>query len=168
MSISKLPWAYSLKLTNIDAVWNNVDRFNANIVAAKRGLTVVEHKEDTCENYASTITVEVTTNTGSTAVATTVMRGEIHIVRVNNYWIDIVPTGEYFLFCDHLDRPGLIGDVGSITGAANINISNMHVGRLQPRGKAMMILALDEPVPEKNQQELLSINGMYSAKLVKL
>ncbi|MDI6814645.1 MAG: phosphoglycerate dehydrogenase [Dehalococcoidales bacterium] len=145
-----------------------VSLVNANIVAARHGLTVVEQKEATCENYASLITVTVTTSTEVITVAGTVMRGEPHIVRVNNYWIDIVPTGGYFLFSDHRDRPGLIGAVGKITGDADINISAMHLGRLKPRGQALMILALDEPLPKEQRQQILSIPDVYTAKLVKL
>jgi len=145
-----------------------INLVNANIVAARRGLAVLEQKEATCENYASLITVEVTTSAGVTTVAGTVMREESHIVRVNNYWIDIVPTGGYFLFSDHRDRPGLIGAVGKIAGDADINISAMHVSRLKPRGQALMILALDEPLPEEQRQQLLSLPDVYTAKLVKL
>jgi D-3-phosphoglycerate dehydrogenase len=145
-----------------------INLVNANIVAARRGLSVVEQKEPTCENYASLVTIEATTSTGATAVAGTVMRKEVHIVRVNNYWFDIVPTGGYFLFCDHRDRPGLIGAVGKVTGDADINISAMHVSRLKPRGQALMILAVDEPLPEEHCQQLLSIPDIYTAKVVKL
>ncbi len=145
-----------------------VNLVNANIIAARRGLTVVEQKEATCENYASLITIEVTTSAGVTTVAGTVLHGESHIVRVDSYWIDIEPTGGYFLFSNHLDRPGLIGTVGKIAGDADINISAMHVSRLKPRGQALMILALDEPLPEEQQQQLLSIPDVYSAKSVKL
>ncbi len=145
-----------------------VNLVNANIVAARRGLTVVEHKEATCENYTSLITAEVTTSTGATTVSTTVMRGETHIVRVNSYWIDIIPDGGYFLFSEHLDRPGLIGAVGKITGDANINISYMHLGRLKPRGQALMILALDESLGEEQQQQILALPGVDTAKVVKL
>ncbi|MFC2013706.1 phosphoglycerate dehydrogenase [Chloroflexota bacterium] len=145
-----------------------VNLVNANIVAAKRGLTVVEQKEATCENYTSLITVEVTTSDGVTTVAGTVLHGESHIVRFDNYWIDIVPTGGYFLFSDHQDRPGLIGAAGKITGDADINISAMHLSRLKSRGQALMILALDEPLPDEQQQEILSLPDVHSAKLVKL
>jgi len=145
-----------------------VNLVNVSIVAARRGLMIVEQKEATCENYASLITVVATTTAGVTTVAGTVMRGESHIVRVNNYWIDIVPTGGYFLFSDHRDRPGLIGAVGKITGDADINISYMHLSRLKPRGQALMILALDEPLPEQQRQQILSLPDVYSAKLVKL
>ncbi|MBI4283276.1 MAG: phosphoglycerate dehydrogenase [Chloroflexi bacterium] len=145
-----------------------VNLVNANIVASRRGLTVVEQKEATCENYASLITLAVTTSTGVTTVAATVMRGETHIVRVNDYWIDIVPSGGYFLFSDHLDRPGLIGAVGKITGDANINISAMYLGRLKARGQALMVLVLDEPLPEEQQQQILALPGVDTVKLVRL
>jgi D-3-phosphoglycerate dehydrogenase len=145
-----------------------VNIVNANIVAARRGLTMVEQKDTTCENYTSLITVEASTNAGVTTAAGTVIRSEVHIVRVDNYWIDIVPTGGYFLFCDHRDRPGLIGAVGKITGDADINISFMHLSRLKPRGQALMILALDEPLPEEQCQQILSLPDIYTAKVVKL
>ena len=145
-----------------------VNLVNADIVATRRGLAVVEQSEAICENYASLITVEVATSTGTTAVAGTVIRGETHIVRFNNYWVDIVPTGGYFLFSDHLDRPGLIGAVGKLTGDADINISAMHLSRLKPRGEALMILALDEPLPEEQQHQMLSIPGVHTVEVVKL
>ena len=145
-----------------------VNLVNANVIAARRGLSVVEQKEATCENYTSLITTEVTTSIDSVIVATTVVRGETHIVRINSYWIDIYPSEGYFLLSDHLDRPGLLGAVGKITGDANINISAMHVGRLKPRGEALMILLLDELLPEETQQQILSIPDIYTAKVVKL
>ncbi len=145
-----------------------VNLVNASVVAAQRGLTVVEQKEATCENYASLITLKVTTSDGTTTVAGTVIRGESHIVRINDYWIDIIPTGGYFLLSDHQDRPGLIGAVGKITGDADINISYMHLSRLKLRGQALMILALDEPLLEEQRQKILSIPNVSTAKLVKL
>jgi D-3-phosphoglycerate dehydrogenase len=145
-----------------------VNLVNANLVAARRGLAVIEQKEITCENYASLITVEATTSAVLTTVAGTVMRKESHIVRVNNYWIDIVPAEGYFLFLDHRERPGLMGAVGKITGDADINISSMNVSRLKPRGQALAVLALDDPLPEEQQQQILAIPDMYNVKLVNL
>jgi len=151
--------------------WVSEERINivnANIIAQKRGLKVTEHKNPVCENYASLITVSVTTSAGVTTVAGTVMRGELHIVRVNDYWIDLVPKEGYFLFSDHRDRPGLIGAVGMVTGNADINISFMQVSRLKPRGQALMVLGLDESLSEEQIQQLLSIPDVYTAKVVKL
>ncbi len=146
-----------------------VNIINCNVIAAKRGLTIIEEKETTCANYASLLTIEITTTTGAWTVAGTIMNSESHIVRVNDYWLDIVPTpGAYFLFSDHRDRPGFIGAVGKITGDANVNISSMHLGRLKPRGQALLVLSLDEPLPEKAQQQILALPDVASVKLVAL
>jgi D-3-phosphoglycerate dehydrogenase len=145
-----------------------VNLVNATLIAAQRGIKILEQKETTCENYASLITLEAITDAGITIVAGTVLRGETHIVRINDFWPDIVPTGGYFLFSDHRDRPGLIGAVGTITGKADINISSMQLARLQPRGQALMILALDEALPEEQIQEILALSDVHTAKVVKL
>ncbi len=140
---------------------------NASIVAQERGLKVAEQKSATCENYSSLITLEVTTHTETTIVAGTLIREEPHFVRVNNYWLDIVPTEGYWLFSNHPDRPGLIGQVGAITGAANVDISSMQVARLAPHGRALMVLGLDEPLSEEDQHKILAIPDVHSVRMVK-
>jgi D-3-phosphoglycerate dehydrogenase len=112
--------------------------------------------------------MEAVTSEGTTTVSGSVMRDETHIVQVNQFWIDIVPTGGYFLFCDHRDRPGLIGAVGKITGDADINISYMHLSRLKARGEALMILALDEPLPEAQRKQILALKDVFTVRVVKI
>ena len=145
-----------------------VNIVNADVVARKRGLRIIEEKGEGVEPYPSLLTVRVATSAGETLVAGTVIRGESHIVRVNEFWLDIVPTGGYFLFCDHRDRPGLIGAVGNITGRAEINIHSMQLFRLEPRGKALMVLGLDAPLPEEQKREILALADVHAVKLVKL
>jgi D-3-phosphoglycerate dehydrogenase / 2-oxoglutarate reductase len=145
-----------------------VNLVNANLIAARRGLTVVEQKDPTCQNYASLITAEVGTSSGSTEISGTVLRNEPHIVRVNSYWVDFVPSEGAFLFVDHRDRPGLIGAVGNVTGSMDVNISAMHVSRQKARGQALMILDLDERLPEEARQKILAIPDVYTAKVIKL
>jgi len=145
-----------------------VNLVNVGFIAAQRGLKISEEKEATCQNYSNLLTLEVNTNVGTTTISGTVRDSELHIVQFNDFWMDIVPSGGYFLFCDHVDQPGLVGTIGNITGKADINISSMHLSRLQPRGKALMILALDESLGEEHLQEILALPGIYSAKAVKL
>ena len=73
-----------------------VNLINADFLAAQRGLSVVEQKTPTCQNYASMINVEVTTSPGKITVSGTVLRNETHIVQYNDYWIDIEPSGSLF------------------------------------------------------------------------
>ena len=42
-----------------------------------------------------------------------------------------------------------MGRVGTLLGEHDVNISSMQVGRLHPRGEALMILTLDDPVPDE-------------------
>jgi D-3-phosphoglycerate dehydrogenase len=96
------------------------------------------------------------------------MRGETHIVRVNDYWLDMVPSVPYLLFIEHRDRPGMIGTVGTITGVRDINISFMEVGRQAPRGRAMMVLGLDDSMPPSVQAEIAAVPDIYNVRLVSL
>jgi D-3-phosphoglycerate dehydrogenase len=90
--------------------------------------------------------LRVETSDGPRVFSGTVLRDEPHIVEADGYWVDFVPAGP-LLFTYHRDRPGMIGRVGTLLGAGDVNISGMHVGRLAPRERAMMVLTLDDPVP---------------------
>ncbi|MDP2719036.1 MAG: phosphoglycerate dehydrogenase [Dehalococcoidia bacterium] len=145
-----------------------INLVNADTVAAGRGIKITEVKSSVCETYSSLITLKTFTGAGEITVAGTVLRGEPNIVRLNNYWIDIAPAEGYYLFSAHLDRPGLIGAVGNVTGKAGINISSMKVSRLKARGQALMVLGLDDALNEEQLKELLAVPDVYTAKVVKL
>ncbi|MSQ15576.1 MAG: phosphoglycerate dehydrogenase [Dehalococcoidia bacterium] len=151
-----------------NVIEERVTLVNANIVAANRGLKVIEQKGPIQENYQNLITVELQASDSTTEVAGTTMRGEIHIVRVDDYWLDIVPSSSYLLLCENQDTPGIIGAIGTILGKADINIAFMQVGRNNPRGKALMVLGLDEPIQESERQQIMSIHQISSVKQVKL
>ena len=150
------------------SVEERINLVNASMIAQNRGITITEHKETGCKNYASLITTEVSSNQGKITIGGTVMRDDPHIVRINNYWLDIKPGQGYLLFCDNMDRPGLIGQVGAITGKSNVNISSMHLSRLKPGGAALMILEMDEPLNEAQTEEIRNLPGVYSAVVAKL
>ena len=78
------------------------------------------------------------------------------------------PTTPYLLFIDNRDEPGSVGAVGTVAGRHNINISFMKVGRLSPRGRAMMVLGVDESVSLEVLEEIQSLPQVYSARLVEL
>jgi len=146
-----------------------VNIVNADIIASNRGLSVTEQKDSACENYANMVTVEVQTTSGGTLVAGSSLRGRTYLTRVDDYWLEIEPSGGYMLFTEHKDRPGMIGAVGTIIGDAAINISQMQVSLgIQHGGKAMMVLCLDEFLPAECYQRILAIPDMYRALMVKL
>jgi D-3-phosphoglycerate dehydrogenase len=145
-----------------------INLVNVGLIAAQHGLRISEEKEAVAQNFANLLTLQVNTTMVTTTISGTIRDNESHIVQVNDFRMDIVPGGNYFLFCDHLDRPRLVGAIGNITGKADINISSMHLSRLQPRGKALMILALDEPLREEDLRDIRTLPDVYSAKAVRL
>lgn len=146
-----------------------VNIVNADIIASRRGLKVTEQKDSAYENYTNMVTVEVNTTGASTLVGAVSLRGKTYLTRVNDYWLEIEPSDGYMLFTEHKDRPGMIGAVGTIIGDAGINISQMQVSLgLQPGGKAMMALCLNEPLTKDCYQRIKAIPDMYKALIVKL
>ncbi|MFQ5854743.1 MAG: phosphoglycerate dehydrogenase [Anaerolineae bacterium] len=144
-----------------------VNLVNAHVIAKTRGLSLIEEKHSGAEPFANVITLEVTANGQERSIAGTVMRGMPHVVRVDEYWIDLVPDG-YLLVCYNEDRPGMIGQVGTILGRGDINIAFMQVGRVVPRGRAMMVLGLDEPIPDPVLEQVLAVPGLYDVTQVKM
>ena len=145
-----------------------VNLINSARLAQERGLNVTEQQNAVAQEYSSLISVTLETPEGSVTLAGTSMRNEPHIVKFNEYWLDIVPNVPYLLFVDNQDQPGSIGAVGTLAGRHNINISFMEVGRLNLRGRAMMILGLDDAVPPEVMDEINALPHIYNARLVKL
>ena len=146
----------------------NVNLINAPVLARERGWNVTEQSNRMSREYASLISATLQTSNGSLTLAATSMRNETHIVKFNDYWMDIVPNTPYLLFVDNRDQPGSIGAVGTIAGRHNINISFMGVGRIQLRGQAMMVIGLDDPVPPHVMAEIRALSHISSARLATL
>ncbi len=152
----------------------NVNLINAPVLARERGWSVAEQSNRASREYASLISATLQTvseggaQNGSLTIAATSMRNETHIVKFNDYWMDIVPNTPYLLFVDNLDQPGSIGAVGTIAGRHNINISFMGVGRIRLRGQAMMVIGLDDPVPLPVMEEIRALSHISSARLATL
>ncbi|CAN5416916.1 phosphoglycerate dehydrogenase [soil metagenome] len=123
-----------------------VNLVNAGHLARARGIEVIERRAPDAGRHASLVTLSG--RSGSHAVGGTVAAGEPRLLRLADYWLDMAPA-RWMLVTRHRDRPGTIGSIGLILGEADVNISAMHLGRSGPRADALMILALDDPVPEQ-------------------
>jgi D-3-phosphoglycerate dehydrogenase / 2-oxoglutarate reductase len=147
----------------------HVSIVNANLVAEKRGLRVVERKDpEEGEGAANLVTLSVRTATGGTTVSGTFEHGHPHIVQVDELKVELAPEGGVLLFCDNQDRPGMIGAVGMKMRDFDINISAMKVGRRHARGRALMVLELDEAPTAEQVKEIEAIPNIFSARLVRI
>jgi D-3-phosphoglycerate dehydrogenase len=145
-----------------------VNLVNARVFAQQRGLEIVETKSTTPAHYTSLVRMTVNTRDDSTSVAGVISDGRANVVQIDEYELHLPPTPGYLLVTQHSDRPGIIGLVGTLLGEADINISSMQVGRRTPRGKALMLLSVDEPVPPAVVDRIRQVANMEAIKVVKL
>jgi len=62
----------------------------------------------------------------------------------------------------------MVGKIGSILGRHNVNIASMHVGRRTKRGRAIVVLLLDEDVSIEVIEEISKAVEADFARLVRL
>jgi D-3-phosphoglycerate dehydrogenase len=135
---------------------------NAPLIARDRGLRLNERSLPNLESYASMLVVRANTAEGPREFSGTTIHDQPYIVQTDGYGVSFNPGGP-LLLTYHRDQPGIIGRVGTLLGAANINISGMYVGRKAPREDAMMVLTIDEPVPEGVLEEVKQQPGVDRA-----
>ena len=161
----------------------HVNMINAQVLAKERGLEIVEQKSTTPAEFANQVTLRVIgddeTNSSLThderidALTGTVMQGEPRVVRVGRYWTEFVPEG-HILFCRNLDRPGMIGQVGTILGKAGVNIRLMGVGKPRstgtpkPTDPALMVISVDDAISQWALKEISETGDIFGVKVVNL
>jgi D-3-phosphoglycerate dehydrogenase len=147
----------------------NVTLVNAMLVAEQRGIRIVERTSPGGEVFTNLVTVHIHTSGGEDAtVSGTLAHDGPRVVRMDGFWVDIPTNVPYLLLCENLDRPGMVGKVGTLLGGYNVNISGMHLGRTAVRGRALMALGLDDPMPPEALEQLRALEDIYRARVVKV
>jgi D-3-phosphoglycerate dehydrogenase len=144
---------------------SEVNYVNAPSFAKERNIKITETKNKEAENFANLITVKVKAKDKEVSVQGTLFGDEGRIVRINKFRVDVDPHAR-ILICPHINRPGIIGTVGSIMGAANINISGMQVGKADVEGTNLMVLTIDDDIPADILAKVKEVDGIFDAKLV--
>jgi D-3-phosphoglycerate dehydrogenase / 2-oxoglutarate reductase len=139
-----------------------VNPINAPVLARERGLHLAERRTTDSPRYSSLISLS-----GTTSVAGTVSGTDARLVRLGGYWVDM-PLAPWMLVTRHQDQPGTMGRIGLMLGEADVNISAMHLGRSGPRADALMILALDDPVPPEVAERIRAHEAVLDLWLIRL
>ncbi len=138
------------------------------LAASGRGIDVLESKMTANEKRFSMITLKISGKDGAFTVSGTVLgQNEIRIVEINGYEFDVTPA-QYMLVARNQDKPGMIGQIGTLLGASRINIANMQVSRNNKEGAAMMFMSVDSEVAKETLNLLQGIDGITQVNLVKL
>lgn len=150
------------------ALQERVNYVNASIEAKERGIHVIETRDEDIRDYTGSLNLKAKGSLGEHSATGVLLGGtEIRVTDIDDFPINVPPT-QHMLFTLHRDMPGIIGKIGSLLGSFNVNIASMQVGRKIVRGDAVMVLSLDDPLPEGILEEIIKEDGIRDAYTVNL
>ncbi|MGC5021130.1 phosphoglycerate dehydrogenase [Micromonospora sp. DT47] len=129
-------------------VEEQVTYVNAPHLAAERGVEVSLATQAETVDHANLVTVRGALPDGRTVsvsgtVTQTGARDVIKLTEVDGFDVEIGAEG-ILLFLRYVDRPGVVGTVGTLLGEAGINIAAMQVARREAGGETLMTLTVDQ------------------------
>jgi D-3-phosphoglycerate dehydrogenase / 2-oxoglutarate reductase len=155
----------ALKGLLTDVVHEPVTYVNAPLLADERGIDVSMLKSASLQDYISVVSLsDEAVRVGGTLVGPTNRERLVHI-----WGFDIdMELAEHMLFFRYIDRPGIVGMIGTKLGKAGVNIATMQVGRRTAGGEAVIAMAVDSRVPPEILPEITSAIGANDARTIDL
>lgn len=145
-----------------------VNFVNAPFIAKERGIEVKETKSTDAGNYQSVVVMKIKSPQKELQVTGTLFsKKDPRVVKINDFTVEIVPEGN-MLFMYNNDKPGVIGNIGSLLGKNNINIARMHFGREKAGGIAISVVNIDSPVSEALMGEIKKLPNILEVKVINL
>ena len=129
-----------------------VNQVNAKLVARSMGVDVDERHTTRPLDPESPLLVEVV-GEERLRIAGAQFEGDPRITRIDSFRVNMHPAG-IFLVITHQDRPGVIAAVSTLLARSDINIAGIELGRDRPRGHAVMLMEVDDPVPAELLEEI--------------
>lgn len=164
----------SAALTEALVQWTGrrVTAVNALVVAEELGISIRVRQDDPNPNRVPVFDVEVGLEAADEPlhrVAVRWDRTDANIMAVDGFSLSTPLVGDV-LITHHRDQPGIIGSIGTILGRWDVNIAGMQVGRSRTNrgGAALMVLNVDDAIPESAIDEIKSVNGIETAYVVSL
>ncbi len=140
-----------------------INYVNAELMLKNMGIELTESKSSQLEKYTNLITVRFITKNRVQSVSGTIFaKEEIRIVDFFGYKLDFEPT-PYVIAIQNVDKPGIIGKIGTILGENGINIAAMQWSRNHKNEKAVAFVSVDGEVGNQVLEKLKSIDGVLKA-----
>ena len=127
----------------------DVNMVSAPVMAKEKGVKISTTRQDQSGAFEGYIKVTAVTDTRERSIAGTVFSdGKPRFIQIKGINID-AEIGQHMVYTTNEDVPGIIGALGSTMGENGVNIANFTLGRSGPKGEAIALLYVDEPVPPK-------------------
>ena len=144
---------------------NRVDQIvtfvNAQLLFDEMNIRVTIKKSDDSSIYKNLVTAEIHTEKDDRVFAATLFGvDEIRIVKIDNYDVELNPTGYMLLYINE-DKPGMLASVGKILADANINIAGLSLGRIEKGKQALTFINIDSRIPDSILQVIKSLDGIF-------
>ena len=149
---------------------DDVTYVNAPKLAEDRGMVATVKNDPNCEQFRSSIQLKVGMSDGKNFVVEGTLVGirkVEKIVSIDGFGLDVSP-GKHMIFLRYIDKPGVIGSMGSALGKAGVNIAGMQVSRRAIGGMALMALTVDDYVSDAILEEVKTSTGADLARTVNL
>ena len=141
---------------------------NADQEARQHGLGIVEDRGAAREPYANLVVVRVISDSGSTSVSATYTQAGVRIVGIDGFEVEFLSgAAPYVLAVENVDRPGMVGRVGSLLGDWSININFMSVAS-GDEGRALMVLGIDRPLEASERAALETLDAIFGVRVINL
>ena len=138
-------------------VKDDVNFINAHIIAGERGIKVSESTHPESKEYLNLISVKATTEEGSNSVSGTIFgKNDSRVVKINTFRLEMILEGHLALIYN-IDKPGSIGQIGTVLGKHNVNIARMQVGQEEKGDRNIIFLCTDSAIPNDVVEELRSL-----------
>lgn len=149
---------------------DGVNSVNAPGQIQRLGLAFEVVKSSDAGDYTDLIELEATAGDGTVHSARGTLMGkgnEPRIVGVNGREVEVAAEGS-LLVLENLDKPGMVGAVGTLLGGDGVNIADMSLSRLTPGGTAYMVVRVDHEPSEAARDALKANANIKLAKFVQL
>ena len=151
----------------LSPLMDTVNMVNAPIVAKERAIEVSEVVHDRVGDYHTLIKLTVETEQRSRSVSGTLFANQSpRLVCVMDVQIE-AELSENMLFVTNDDKPGFIGNLGTLLGNAGVNIATFSLGRSEARGAALALVSVDEPVNPALLAKVASLPHVRQAKALR-
>jgi D-3-phosphoglycerate dehydrogenase len=125
-----------------------INMVNAAMVAKEKGIVVEELTREVAGNLESVIRIVVDAEDMARHASGTVFQdGKPRIVEIRDIQVD-AEFAPHMLYVRNADKPGFIGQFGSLLGEAGVNVATFSLGRDRPGGDAICYVAVDEPISD--------------------
>ncbi|MBF0519609.1 MAG: phosphoglycerate dehydrogenase [Nitrospirae bacterium] len=143
-----------------------VNFVNAPLIAKERGIDVKVTKSDDAGAYNTMLTLKIKCDvTDHVFSGTLFSKMDPRIIRINKYSLELIPEG-YMLFINNVDKPGVIGSIGTLLGESGINIARMSFGRESKGGKAVSVVSVDEDISSTMMGKIRNLVNILSVKKI--